>query len=95
MREAEVADSPPSPSSERPSRAANAQDAVYLALHGERAELERALTLARQRQQFGSNPAEIEAARMEEASLLKDLDRILTMIRAAEIKRRPGGRRWQ
>lgn len=72
------------------------QEAAYRALHAERAALEEALTLLQQRQRFGHDAGEIEAARLDEATLLKDLDRVLTMIRAAEIRRRqPQARRWQ
>jgi hypothetical protein len=71
------------------------QEAAYRALHAERDALERALTLAQQRQQFG-DAADAVAARAGEAQLLKDLDRVLTLIRAAEIRRnQPKARRWQ
>ena len=70
------------------------QDSAFLALHTERELLERALTLAQQQQRFGENGAAVEAARLQEASLLKDLDRVLTLIRAAEYRRRPGARQW-
>ena len=54
------------------------------------------LTRQQQRQRFGSNEQEIASARATESSLLKDLDRVLTMIRAAEIRRQqPIARRWQ
>lgn len=88
-----VADEPPPPDVET----LDPQEAAYRALHGERALLERELTLAQQTQRFGANPGEIEQARLREASLLKDLDRVLTMIRAAEVRRQPGpgARRWQ
>lgn len=71
------------------------QEAAYRALHGERDALERALMRAQQRQQFGDD-ADAEAARRSEAELLKDLDRVMTLIRAAEIRRsQPRARRWQ
>lgn len=70
-------------------------EAAYRALHAERDALERALTLAQQRQQFGDD-ADAEAGRLGEAELLKDLDRVMTLIRAAEIRRsQPKARRWQ
>ncbi|AMB48043.1 MULTISPECIES: hypothetical protein [Methylobacteriaceae] len=75
---------------------ADPQEAAYLALHAERAALEDELTLQQQRQRFGSDDREIAAARATESSLLKDLDRVLTMIRAAEVRRQqPMARRWQ
>jgi hypothetical protein len=72
----------------------DAQDAAFLALHGEREGLERELTLAQQQQRFGTEDAEIEQAHQREASLLRDLDRVMTLIRAAEYRRQPGARRW-
>ncbi|MDV2983526.1 UNVERIFIED_CONTAM: hypothetical protein Q9R58_04310 [Methylobacteriaceae bacterium AG10] len=75
---------------------ADPQEAAYLALHAERAALEEELTRQQQRQRFGINEQEIASARATESSLLKDLDRVLTMIRAAEIRRQqPIARRWQ
>jgi len=75
---------------------ADPQGAAYLALHAERAALEEELTLQQQRQRFGSDDREIASARATESSLLKDLDRVLTMIRAAEVRRQqPKARRWQ
>ena len=73
------------------------QEAAYRALHAERTLLERELTLAQQQQRYGADAGAIELARTREASLLKDLDRVLTLIRAAEVKRKPGpgARRWQ
>ncbi|GAB6843802.1 hypothetical protein HNR00_002444 [Methylorubrum rhodinum] len=71
------------------------QEAAYRALHGERDALERALALVQHRQRFGDDD-DVEAARASEMELLRDLDRILTMIRAAEIRRsQPQARRWQ
>lgn len=69
-------------------------DAAWLALHADREAVERALTLAQARQRFGPNAEAIAQARREEAELLVNLDRILTQIRAAEYRRRPGSRRW-
>lgn len=87
-----VADKPPSPvDGVAP---VDPQDAAFLALHGEREGLERELTLAQQQQRFGSEDAAIERARLREASLLIDLDRVMTLIRAAEYRRQPGARRW-
>ncbi|MDP4024255.1 hypothetical protein Q8W71_16620 [Methylobacterium sp. NEAU 140] len=71
-----------------------AQDAAWLALHAEREALERALALAQARQRYGRDTAEVARARAEEAAMLVDLDRVLTRIRAAEYRRRPGARRW-
>ena len=73
-----------------------AYEAAYLALHAERAALEDELVLLQHRQRFGSDEDEVASARATESALLKDLDRVLTMIRAAEIKRQqPQARRWQ
>lgn len=69
-------------------------DPGWLALHAERETVERALALAQARQKFSSDPDAAAAARREEADLLVNLDRVLTLIRAAEYRRRPGARRW-
>lgn len=69
-------------------------DEAFLALHAERQALERDLALAQVRQRFGADRAEIDRARADEAALLVSLDRVLTLIRAAEYRRRPGSRRW-
>ncbi len=69
-------------------------DAPWLALHGERETLERALSLAQARQRFSTDAADVARAHSDEADLLVSLDRVLTMIRAAEYRRRPGARRW-
>ena len=69
-------------------------DPAWLALHAEREALERALTLAQAHQKFSSDPGTAANARREEAELLVSLDRVLTLIRAAEYRRRPGARRW-
>ncbi|HEV2544436.1 MAG TPA: hypothetical protein VGU70_16905 [Methylobacterium sp.] len=75
---------------------ADPQEAAYLALHAERAALEEELTRQQQLQRFGSDEHDIASARATESSLLKDLDRVLTLIRAAEIRRQqPIARRWQ
>ncbi|WP_342145459.1 hypothetical protein, partial [Methylobacterium fujisawaense] len=65
-------------------------DPVWSALHAEREAVERALTLAQARQKFSTDPELAAAARREEAELLVNLDRVLTLIRAAEYRRRPG-----
>ena len=69
-------------------------DPKWLALHAEREAVERALTLAQARQKFSRDPEASAAARLEETELLVNLDRVLTLIRAAEYRRRPGARRW-
>ncbi|MGH1589402.1 hypothetical protein [Methylobacterium sp. P5_C11] len=69
-------------------------DPAWLALHAEREAVERALTLAQARQKFSSDPEVAATAQIEEAKLLAALDRVLTLIRAAEYRRRPGARRW-
>ncbi|MDP4003182.1 hypothetical protein [Methylobacterium sp. NEAU K] len=69
-------------------------DAAWLALHADREAVERALSLAQARQRFGTDPEAVAQARREEAELLVSLDRVLTQIRAAEYRRRPGSRRW-
>jgi hypothetical protein len=69
-------------------------DPAWLALHAERETLERALSLAQARQKFSTDPKTAADARREEAELLVSLDRVLTLIRAAEYRRRPGARRW-
>ncbi|MEG9526582.1 MAG: hypothetical protein MIL41_12565 [Hyphomicrobiales bacterium] len=74
--------------------AATEADPAWLALHAEREALERALTLAQARQKFSTDPGTATQARVEESELLVNLDRVLTLIRAAEYRRRPGSRRW-
>ena len=69
-------------------------DAAWLALHAEREAVERALTLAQAHQRFGTEAEAIAQAHREETALLVKLDRVLTLIRAAEYRRRPGSRRW-
>lgn len=71
-----------------------AGDGEFLALHAEREGVERALALAQARQRFSQDPAEAERAKAEEADLLARLDTLMTRIRAAEYRRRPGARRW-
>lgn len=82
------------PSSANGREPVDAQEAAFMALHAEREMLERELVLAQQHQRFGEGPDEVERARQREESLLKDLDRVMTLIRAAEYKRRPGAKRW-
>ena len=77
----------------RPDTSADA-DGAFLALHEERERLERALALVQVRQRFSPDPEEAALARTEETALLASLDRVMTMIRAAEYKRGPGARRW-
>jgi multidrug resistance efflux pump len=89
---ANVAESPPSTTDG--AQRLDPQEVAFLALHSERELIERELTLAQQQQRFGTSDAEIEQARSREDSLLKDLDRVMTLIRAAEYKRQPGARRW-
>jgi len=86
-------DAPSSEPDERP----DPQELAFRALHAEREMLERALTLAQQQQSFGTQVGEIDRARAREATLLRDLDRVLTLIRAAEVRRGagPAARRWQ
>ncbi|GJE16094.1 hypothetical protein [Methylobacterium marchantiae] len=69
-------------------------DAAFLALHARREDLERDLSFAQQRQQFGTDPSEVAKAGEEERALLADLDAVMTQIRAAEYQRMPGARRW-
>jgi hypothetical protein len=76
------------------SSSTDAAEAAFLDLHAQREDLERQLSMARMRQQFGTGQDEIERAGDEEKSLLVSLDRVLTQIRAAEYKRRPNSRRW-
>lgn len=77
-----------------PTPAASANEEEFLDLHAERAALERNLTLAQARQRFGADETAIDEAREEEVRLLASLDQIMTRIRAAEYRRRPGARRW-
>ena len=72
----------------------DAQTAALYALHGERAEIERALVLAQQRQLYSPDAEDARRAEMDEQVLLADLDRVLTRIRAAEYRRRPDARAW-
>ena len=69
-------------------------DDAFLALHAEREAVERDLVLAQQRQRYGQVAAEIAQAGDDEKALLGRLDRILTQLRAAEYRRRPGAKRW-
>lgn len=70
------------------------QDDAFLALHAERQAVERDLVLAQQRQRYGRDSVEIAQAGEEEKALLGRLDRVLTQLRAAEYRRRPGAKRW-
>lgn len=85
------------PPGTEPAHPLDSQESAYRDLHAERERLERDLTLAQQLQRFSPDDGAIDAARHREESLLKDLDRILTMIRAAEVRRQagPAARRWQ
>ncbi|MCJ2046607.1 hypothetical protein MKK58_19000 [Methylobacterium sp. J-078] len=69
-------------------------EAAFLDLHAQREDLERQLSMARMRQQFGTGQDDVERAGSEEKTLLLSLDRVLTQIRAAEYRRRPNSRRW-
>ena len=75
-------------------KAARPADEEYLALHEERERLERSLALVQARQRFGPGAEEVARALQEEPELLARLDLLLTRIRAAEYRRRPGARRW-
>ncbi len=66
----------------------------FLTLHAQREDLERQLSLAQQRQQYGTDPDAIHRASEDERTLLLSLDRVMTRIRAAEYQRQPGARRW-
>ncbi|WP_431311032.1 hypothetical protein [Methylobacterium nigriterrae] len=88
MMRTESSEAPAPPAGET-----SAEETAYLALHAEREELERNLALAQARQRFGAD-LDAAAARVDEEAMLRQLDRVLTLIRAAEYKRRPGARRW-
>lgn len=81
-------DSTESPTGDSP------QEDAFQALHAERQALERDLVLAQQRQRYGQDQVDIVQAGEDERTLLGRLDHILTQLRAAEYKRRPGARRW-
>lgn len=85
---------PGSDSAAVPTPGAATNDEEFLGLHAERASLERSLTLAQARQRFGADAADIAQAHEEEGRLLASLDGVMTQIRAAEYRRRPGARRW-
>ena len=76
------------------SAAPGTEDSAFLDLHRARETVERALALAQARQRFSQDPEEVARARAEEAELLARLDQLMTRIRAAEYRRRPGARRW-
>ncbi|GJE57944.1 hypothetical protein [Methylobacterium trifolii] len=78
----------------QPIREADPDESAYLALHEEREILERDLSLAKARQRFSGDSGEVARARADETTMLTSLDRLLTRIRAAEYRRRPGARRW-
>nr|WP_282103797.1 hypothetical protein [Methylobacterium sp. 37f] len=63
-------------------------------MHGQREELERQLALVQLKRQFGPGQDAIDQATADEQSLLVSLDRVMTLIRAAEYKRLPNARRW-
>ncbi|GEP06101.1 hypothetical protein [Methylobacterium oxalidis] len=69
-------------------------DAAYLELHQRREALERSLALVQVRLRCAPDAAERARVQAEEEDLLRELDRVLTQIRAAEYRRRPGARRW-
>ncbi|MEA1831991.1 hypothetical protein U8607_07820 [Methylobacterium durans] len=73
---------------------ADPTEAAYLELHRRREALERSLALVQIRLRCAVDAADAARIKAEEASQLRDLDQVLTMIRAAEYKRRPGARRW-
>ena len=77
-----------------PTRDADTAPSAYEALHAEREAIERGLSLAKARQRFSADDGEVARARDDEAAMLRNLDRVLTQIRAAEVRRRPGARRW-
>ncbi|WP_298961156.1 hypothetical protein [uncultured Methylobacterium sp.] len=67
---------------------------ALLALHAERETLERRLALAHQQRLYLKDEAATRAAEDDEQALLRDLDRVMTRIRAAEVQSRPGSRKW-
>ncbi len=75
-------------------RETGSADDEFLALHGEREALERALSLAQARQRFSTEPGDSDQAVHDEAELLARLDRLMTRLRAVEYRRAPGARRW-
>ena len=77
-----------------PTSTIDADEAAFLDLHGQREELERQLALVQLKRQFGPGQASIDQATADEQSLLVSLDRVMTLIRAAEYKRLPNARRW-
>jgi hypothetical protein len=56
----------------------------WLDLEARRAALDRRIAHAVHRQRHGGSPAEIERARDEEKSLVRELDRLMTRTRAVE-----------
>ncbi|RVU14497.1 hypothetical protein EOE48_23185 [Methylobacterium oryzihabitans] len=72
----------------------DARREALLALHAERETLERRLALARQQRLYLTDEGATRAAQDDERALLRDLDRVMTRIRAAEVQSRPGSRKW-
>ncbi|TGD94749.1 hypothetical protein EU555_31330 [Methylobacterium nonmethylotrophicum] len=93
-----MTDEPPDPgASGQPGGAGDRDDPrrrELLALHAERTELELRLARAGQQRAYLADPAAAAAAEAEEAALLQELDRLMTRIRAAEYRSRPGARTW-
>lgn len=77
-----------------PTRGAADADSAYEALHAEREAIERGLSLAKARQRFSGDDGDVARAHDDEVAMLRSLDHVLTQIRAAEVRRRPGARRW-
>ncbi|MDR7040090.1 hypothetical protein J2X36_004870 [Methylobacterium sp. BE186] len=69
-------------------------EAAFLDLHRRREALERNLALVQVRLRCAPDAAEANRAKADEGGLLRDLDQVLTLIRAAEYRRRPGARQW-
>jgi hypothetical protein len=67
---------------------------ALLDLHAERAALEQRLARAEQERLYLADPDAVAAAQAEETTLLADLDRIMTRIRAAEYRSQTGARTW-
>ncbi|TNC08255.1 hypothetical protein FF100_29880 [Methylobacterium terricola] len=65
-----------------------------MALHAERAELEQRLARAEQERLYLAEPGAAASAQAEETTLLAELDRLMTRIRAAEYRSQPGARTW-
>ncbi|OAS24309.1 hypothetical protein A5481_14515 [Methylobacterium platani] len=65
-----------------------------MALHAERTAIEQRLARAEQERLYLADPAAAAAAQAAEETLLADLDRVMTRIRAAEYRSQPGARTW-